>query len=63
MIIPINHQKRNQKMSIISDIRDVYISIPKQDPPKTSPEPPNEDLMKQTIDHLNKTPIFTTKVK
>ena len=50
-------------MSIIADIRNIYSNIPKQDPPKTSPEPPNEDLMKQTIDHLNKTPIFTPKVK
>lgn len=50
-------------MSIINDIRNVYNKIPKQDPPKTSPEPPNEDLMKQTVDHLNKTPEFTPKVR
>ena len=63
MINRINLKEKEIRMSIIADIRNIYSNIPKQDPPKTTLEPSNEDLMKQTIAHLNKAPELTPRVK
>jgi hypothetical protein len=49
-------------MSILSDLKDIYSSLPKQQPPTQPITPIDPDLMSSVIDTLNKQPIVAPNI-
>lgn len=47
----------------IETLRDLYKSIPATVPVDTTPKALDKEVFNKTVEHLNKTPIFTPKVK
>lgn len=49
-------------MSILSNIKDIYNSIPKQEPVKQVITPLDPDLLGKTLDHLNQQPQIAPNI-
>jgi hypothetical protein len=62
MMIPLNPQKRRTNMSILSDIRNIYNNIPKQEEKKYEATPMNQELLDKTMEHLNKNPLVAPNI-
>ncbi len=54
--------KRNQDMQI-KTTKNIYDQIAKQEPPKPQVAPDEHDLLAKTMEHLNKAPQLTTRIK
>lgn len=63
MMTLINLQRKNKKMSIIKDIRNIYNEIPKQEPVQQPITPVNTELMDKIVDQLNQKPQIAPEVK
>lgn len=61
-IMTIFNQQRKRKMSILSNIKDIYNSIPKQEPVKQVITPLDPDLLGKTLDHLNQQPQIAPNI-
>lgn len=49
-------------MSILSDIRNIYNNIPKQEEKKYEATPINQELLDKTMDHLGKKPLVAPNI-
>ncbi len=49
-------------MSILNSIKDVYNSIPKQEPVKQIVTPMDPELLGKTLDHLNQQPQIAPNI-
>ena len=49
-------------MSILSDIKNIYSNIPKQEPKVQAVAPVNNDLMDKAINNLNKQPVVAPNI-
>lgn len=56
------NQQRRKRMSILNSIKDVYNSIPKQEPVVQVITPVNPELMGKTLDHLNQKPQIAPNI-
>ena len=56
------NQQRRKRMSILNSIKDVYNSIPKQEPVVQVVTPVNPELMGKTLDHLNQQPQIAPNI-
>ena len=63
MMILLNQQRRNIKMSIIKDIRNIYKEMPKQQPVQQPITPVNIELMDKIVGKLNQKPQIVPEVK
>lgn len=60
--IGIHNIQQRRKMSILNSIKDVYSSIPKQEPVVQVVTPMNPELLGKTLDHLNQQPQIAPNI-
>ena len=51
-----------KRMSILNSIKDVYNSIPKQEPVVQTVNPMDPDLLGKTLDHLSQQPQIAPNI-
>ena len=60
--IGIHNIQQRRKMSILNSIKDVYSSIPKQEPVVQVVTPMNPELLGKTLEHLNQQPQIAPNI-
>jgi len=49
-------------MSILTDIKNIYNNIPKQEEKKYEVTPMNQELLNKTMEHLEKKPLVAPNI-
>jgi hypothetical protein len=60
--IGIHNIQQRRKMSILNSIKDVYSSIPKQEPVVQVVTPMDPELLGKTLEHLNQQPQIAPNI-